>query len=87
MHLPFISFLIEIWHMLECKCSGEAWCSVAALLLCLLCAHQGSTGGFLTSIPVILFDNQAISKCPNTFFVLSPHLLFVIYVLSVMIHG
>ena len=36
-------------------------------------------GVFCFIIPVVLFDNPGISKCPNTLlFLLSPHLCFII---------
>ena len=49
---------------------------------------------FFSSIPVV-FDNQGISKCPNTLFLLSPHLCFIkgiicdlfVDLLPVMIYG
>ena len=36
---------------------------------------------FCSSILVILFDNPGISKCLNTFFLLSPHLCIIIGVI------
>ena len=38
MHLPKISFLTELWHMLDVKCSGRVCCSACGtfILYCIL---------------------------------------------------
>ena len=39
---------------------------------------------FSSNIPVVLFDNQEISICLNTFFMLSPHLCFIICIICIL---